>query len=299
MDISPVSGAADGAPERDETSHDLSAPPEPTADTAATEAFLDSLPELSPGRRFRFACHPNVPCFNACCNDLQLILSPYDVLRLRRGLALGSTEFLERFTTADVLPGTGFPVRRLEMLDDGSQDCPFVRAAGCSVYDDRPAACRTYPLGRTAQLGPDGAVRTRLYVVREPHCRGFDAGGDWSGPEWLADQGLAEYNAVSDRYSSLIGRWSRRGAPLSPKQRSMVELAVYRLDRFQAFLRGVALLDRLELADDQRQAILADEERCLQFALDWLEQALLSERAQLRPRAASEPHAADDPLSGP
>ena len=41
----------------------------------ATDAFLKSLPELAPGERFRFACHPEVPCFNACCSDLSLMLT--------------------------------------------------------------------------------------------------------------------------------------------------------------------------------------------------------------------------------
>lgn len=30
-----------------------------------------------------FACHPQVPCFNECRRELDLALSPYDVLRLK------------------------------------------------------------------------------------------------------------------------------------------------------------------------------------------------------------------------
>ena len=33
-------------------------------------------------RPFTFACHPGVPCFTECCRELDLALTPYDVLRL-------------------------------------------------------------------------------------------------------------------------------------------------------------------------------------------------------------------------
>ena len=57
---------------------------------------LDALPALGADDRLGFACHPGVPCFNACCRDLDLLLYPYDVLRLRRALGLDSPGFLSR-----------------------------------------------------------------------------------------------------------------------------------------------------------------------------------------------------------
>ena len=50
----------------------------------ASREFMENLPELEPGKTFCFACHPEVPCFNRCCAELTLPLTPYDVLRLRR-----------------------------------------------------------------------------------------------------------------------------------------------------------------------------------------------------------------------
>lgn len=74
----------------------------------ASRELLDSLPELKPGETFCFDCNPDVPCFNRCCAELTLPLTPYDVLRLRRNLGLGS-EFLATFTTLRSFPDTGFP----------------------------------------------------------------------------------------------------------------------------------------------------------------------------------------------
>ena len=72
----------------------------------ATEAFLKSLPELTAGETFRFACHPEVPCFNACCSDLTLMLTPYDALRLRRALGVTPVDFMNHFARRFEAPDT-------------------------------------------------------------------------------------------------------------------------------------------------------------------------------------------------
>ena len=38
---------------------------------------------LTADTAFSFDCSPAVPCFNACCRDLNQALSPYDILRLK------------------------------------------------------------------------------------------------------------------------------------------------------------------------------------------------------------------------
>jgi len=234
------------------------------------EDILASLPVLAPGRRFQFSCHPGIRCFNACCTDLYLVLSPYDVMRLRRNLDMPSHEFHAQHTEAAAMPITGFPMHRLLMRDDAAKSCPFVRPAGCSVYGDRPGACRTYPLGRAARVNAQLEVSARLHVVREEHCLGFAAGRSWTGEEWLTDQDLVSYNAMSDRYLALIARCEQQQVILDARQRDLAELALYRLDRFQGVLRETMLLERLDVPADQRHAILADEEAALGFALDWL-----------------------------
>ena len=214
----------------------------------ATQAFLDSLPELRPGERFGFACHPGVTCFNACCSDLTLVLTPYDVLRLRRALALSGREFIARHARTALAPDTGFPQLRLAMRDDlPGKPCPFVTPQGCGVYPHRPGACRTYPLGRAARTGDDGQVVEQFFVVREEHCRGFEQDASWTSAEWLGDQDLAAYNAANDRYMLLLAQAREHGL-LDRKQANLVFLAAYNLDAFRDFLANTKALDRLPRA---------------------------------------------------
>lgn len=255
--------------------------------TDTSQEFLDRHQELGPGQSFCFACHPGVPCFNACCSALDLMLTPYDALRLRRTTGQSSREFLHLFATLLAMPDVGLPMLHMRMLDDARRKCPFQRETGCAVYQDRPSACRTYPLGRATQPGAEG-TQERVFVLREPHCRGFEAGRDFGAQAWMQDQGLLPYNAANDRYMALAADLRRfvagGGAPLGPKQTGMAGLALYQPDEFQVFLRQSGLMDRLDLAEERRQAVLADEEACLDFGYDWLGLSLLGHTEALRPK---------------
>jgi hypothetical protein len=239
-----------------------------------SKEFLDSLPELKAGESFRFACHPGVPCFNACCGDLNLMLTPYDVLRLRRSLKESSREFISGRAELHRAPDTGLPALKLRMDEARAKACPFVTEGGCSVYPDRPAACRTYPLGRATRLDENGELFERYFVVREAHCRGFEEGRDFTAPQWLADQGLEPYNHSNDKLMRLMAMQRETGRPVTADQANMALLALYQLDSFGDFIRDMKVLDRLELSLERRRAVLEDEEARLDFALDWLKLVL-------------------------
>lgn len=255
-------------------------------DNDATQAFLESLPELAPGQSFQFACHPQVPCFNACCSDLSLMLTPYDVLRLRARLGLSSRDFIARHVLVAQAPDTGFPMLRLRMRDDiPGSPCPFVTREGCSVYPGRPGACRTYPLGRATKTGPDGEVIEQFFVVQEPHCRGFEQDKSWTSADWLNDQDLQEYNSHNDRYMLLLAEARNRAARLDQKQANMVFLAAYNVDAFKDFLSNTGMLTRLDITPERAGAVLADETERLAFAMDWLGLVLFGLERNLRKKA--------------
>ncbi|MDR0466090.1 MAG: YkgJ family cysteine cluster protein [Deltaproteobacteria bacterium] len=240
----------------------------------ASASFLDSLPELQAGQSFLFACNERVPCFNRCCSELTLPLSPYDVLRLRRNLGIGGDVFIKRLAVVQVYPDTGFPLPLLKMLDGPDELCPFVTPAGCAVYEDRSAACRSYPLGRGTKPGLGDTVEERFFLVREDHCRGFDAGRQWTAPEWIADQGLEPYNRSNDRYMRLMAMVKASGQPVSERMATMCLLAFFQLDRFKDFMENMGVLDKVEIADERRKAVQEDEEARLEFAFDWIELVL-------------------------
>ena len=243
-------------------------------------AFLDRLPGLAPDEPFRFGCHPAVTCFGECCGDLDCVLHPYDVVRLRAALDQPSDVFLGRHAEVEVARGTGFPVVSLRMRDDAARTCPFVRDGGCTVYDDRPGACRSYPVGRGARLDESGAVRVEYVLVRESHCHGFSEGRAWTAPTWLADQGMDAYLHPNDRHMRLMARWVEERRPLTRGQHDLVLLALYRLDVLRERLRGGTWPDGAPV--DGGEGDLDDEAALLLRAFDWVEGLLL--RRPPRPR---------------
>lgn len=249
-----------------------------------TEEFLNNLPELEAGKTFAFSCYPGISCFNACCGDLNLMLTPYDMLRLRKELGHDSKKFIHNHADITRTPNIGFPMTKLRMLDNSKRSCPFVREDGCSVYKNRPGACRTYPLGRASRVGEDGEMIEQFFIVQERHCRGFEEEKEWTSGEWLKDQGLEEYNEVNDRYMRLMTRARKAGVVLDERKLNMVFLALYQVDNFTKFIKDMNVFARLEVSEKRQAAILSDEEECLNFALDWVELIVLGSSENLQPK---------------
>jgi len=233
--------------------------------------------ELGP-KGFCFACHPGVPCFNQCCRRLNLVLTPYDVLRLKARLGLESGDFIERYTV--VASGqNGWPLPRLAMREDAEGTCPFLADQGCGVYADRPGACRTYPLGRATKGGSAAGVQEEgWFLVREAHCRGFEQGPCWTPAAWTQDQGLAAYNAANDLFLPLVTRQAPAAdAAQAQKKMQMFFMACYNLDQFKQFVTGSRLTRLIDLDPARLELIQSNDLQLLKFAFDWLRFSLFGE----------------------
>ena len=241
------------------------------------------LEPLAGGQTFRFACHRDVPCFTDCCRDLHLVLTPYDVLRAKRGLGLDARSFLEMHTDADMDPDWGIPVVRLRMLDNEARTCPFVTPEGCSIYEDRPGACRAYPLGRAVRRTSGSRAsgfpaQEEHFLVRESHCKGFQEGREWTAAAWMQDQGLELHNRMNDRWMAFLSRHRagiQRG--LSQKQWEMFYMACYSLDRFRDFVFGTRFLSLFEIPPERKEQLGRSDEALLRFAFEWLSFSLFGE----------------------
>jgi Fe-S-cluster containining protein len=226
----------------------------------------DNVSQLQADETFCFECYPGVPCFTECCRQLELALTPYDVLRLRQELQLGSADFLEQYVVADKGAGDAFPRLYLAMQEDETARCPFVTASGCRVYNGRPAACRTYPLGRAAFFDANGNRQAFHVLIREPHCKGFQESTVFTAQDWSTDQGLDEYNNFNDEVMGLLlHERIRQGFRPDREGCDKYILALYNLDEFRNFLNNKGLAARHEELDDAG---------LLRYAVRWLKEEL-------------------------
>ena len=114
---------------------------------------------------FQFRCAPGIPCFTKCCQDITIVLSPYDVLRMKNALGISSDEFLDEYTLIIRRENLLIPMIVIKMNEDDKR-CPFVTESGCKIYNDRPWPCRMYPLN----MNDDG---TFGFITDSSRCFGL------------------------------------------------------------------------------------------------------------------------------
>jgi Fe-S-cluster containining protein len=244
------------------------------------EKILADYPRLGPNDTFKFACHPGVSCFNRCCADVNIFLSPYDVLRMKRRLGMKSSDFLEKYALMPVQKDMKTPAVVLRMSDAETKSCPFLTDAGCGIYSDRPWPCRMYPLGLAAQKDtPDGWRGDRFYFLLESEvCKGFDEPKEWTVREWMEDQGIDEYDEWGEGFKELtLHEFFEGGGVLSPKKMHMLFTACYDLDKFREFVFGSTLLQRFDVDEDFVEEMRHEDEALLRFAFLWLRFSLFGE----------------------
>lgn len=239
------------------------------------ESNIDMIP-LACDDRFQFACGPDVPCFNACCRDLNQFLTPYDIYRLKSRLKLSSGEFLSRYTIARLGPQTGLPVISLKAVPDEKLKCPFVSEEGCGVYEDRPSSCRTYPLTRAITRSRDnGEVREHFALMREDHCCGGKQARTQTVREWIDSQALDRFNRFNDMLMEIISIKNQlHPAPLDFREQRLFHLALYDLDGFRQHLHDHDLPEELAMAPEAWSKIIADDEKLLVFGHTWIKWTL-------------------------
>jgi len=244
------------------------------------ERILEEYPRLGPDDTFKFSCHPGISCFNTCCGDVNIFLSPYDVLRMKRRLGMTSSEFLDAYTLIPVQKDMRTPVVMLKMKDDEARSCPFLTTEGCGIYTDRPWPCRMYPLGLAAQKDtPDGWRGERFYfLLQEEGCRGFDEAKEWTVRKWMDDQGTEEYDEWGEGLKELtLHKFFEDGGVLPPEKMHMLFTACYDLDKFRTFVFESTLLQRFDVDEDFVEEMRYDDEALLRFAFLWLRFSLFGE----------------------
>ena len=232
---------------------------------------------LALDQSFCFSCHPGLDCFNSCCRNKRLPLWPYDVLRLRRGLNLDSSQVLERYADLEFDPRSGWPSLRLRLDDQGR--CPLLTPQGCGAYAHRPAACRIYPLAWAAKPAAEGKPPEELFVRQETKgCLGWEEPKKHTPAAWVADQELEPYLEANAALLGLFFHPRRRGRlKLNQPQTHAVIAALYNLDVFHQAAAQPGFASKAGLEQARVSLALESDEELLNLGRDWLASRLFAE----------------------
>ncbi len=237
------------------------------------------LPEkLTLDSPLQFECHPGVSCFTACCHNIKIILTPYDILVLRRRLDMPAHEFITLYTEPTYLEKTDMPGVQIKLTGENN-GCPFVTPEGCTVYTDRPSACRYYPVGMADfhEGGKDDAAEEKFFfLVKEPHCKGHEEPKRWTIRDWRADQGVDVRDEMNKEWLRLVMRRKSFGlqATLSDAAKRMFFMASTDLDTFRKFVFESSFLDTYEVDADTVAKIREDDVELMLFSFRYLANTL-------------------------
>ncbi len=223
---------------------------------------------------FQFDCHPGVECFTRCCRNVDLILYPYDIIRLKNNLCIDSRKFLQLYTQLQVGENPFFPTVKLKLNEDEEKACPFLCPDGCRVYKDRPSACRTYPLERAIDRTDANKIPQEYYfLTNHAYCLGHMEEKKMGVKAWIRSQRVSEYNVFNDYWAEIdtlfrTNPWKGEGAA-GEKQR-LSFLVCYNIDAFREFVESHGLIQQFSLEKDQRRRIDKDDSELLKFGFEWL-----------------------------
>jgi Fe-S-cluster containining protein len=154
------------------------------------------------------------------------MLSPYDIIRLKRATRLTTTELVSRdiveiervplkkafgfgpvadmldmfgLSQSDIVPVAFLGVRKDE---SGKHVCRFLSAANgkkrlCSIYEHRPGMCRLHPLGCITIAGK------RRWIYRKPLCE-TDKAPEHTVEDWLQISHMRPFMTANARYLKWI-----------------------------------------------------------------------------------------------
>lgn len=234
--------------------------------------------KLSGKSKIRFSCYKGISCFNACCKQADITVTPYDILRLKKRLNMTSGEFLKTYTVPFTMDGQGLPGVKLRTENDVPVCKLLDGDNGCGVYEDRPAACRYYPMGLMNMKSFKAEEEEQHYfIVKEDHCMGHQESRELTVDEYREEQGVKDYDEFNYPWYKLVLKKKSAGPTIGkPSQMSFdfFFMACYDVDRFRKFITVPNFRKVYDVTDDYYKQLVEDDFELVRFGLRLCDQIM-------------------------
>lgn len=218
--------------------------------------------------KFRFSCHEGLQCFKECCRDITILLTPFDIMRMKNKLGLSSRDFLDTYTIKlpeDYYP---FPLVALKMDEANDLRCPFISPKGCRVYAERPWSCRMAPV----ELRGENEYGFCFDVSR---CHGLKEAREQNVREWMCDQGLEIYEKMEEGFKEIPLYLRFTGhSDVDKHIRELFYMVCYNLDQFRRFILESSFLDIFNVPSAEVEKIKVDDVELMKFGFKWLKSGI-------------------------
>lgn len=236
----------------------------------------------------QFQCRKGIDCWNACCSNIDIMLTPYDIIRLKKRLGMTSTEFLQTYTYPFEFGANDIAGVKYKPVEGGTA-CQFMRPEGCSVYEDRPTACRYYPIAlMSVRRADEFTDRTQFAMVQESHCKGHFEPRSLTVDEYRTEQGLEEYDEHGRAWRQLILKKKSAGPTVGNASQRSLQLffmACYDVDQFREFVSADSFQDVYDIPAEE-QELWEEDLVMMHFGFRLIRQVLFNEMTiDMRPDA--------------
>ena len=228
----------------------------------------------------KFRCHKDIECFNACCRNIDIMLTPYDIIRLKQRLGLTSSEFLKKYTYPFDFGKNSLVGVKMEPVEGGTA-CQFMTDEGCSVYEDRPTSCRYYPVGLLSTRRADENIDRASYaLVQEDHCKGHFEEREITIGDYRKEQGVEEYDDHGRAWRQLVLKMKSAGPSIGSLSKTSLQfffMASYDIDRFREFIKSEGFGATFDIDDELRQKLYEDDLELMRFGDRMIRQIMFGE----------------------
>jgi len=240
------------------------------------------IPEkLGLGSTIQFSCHKGISCFNACCKQADITLTPYDVIRLKESLSKSSTDFLKDHTVPFEMDQDGLPGVKLRTTDEGA--CLFVTEEGCSVYSDRPTACRYYPLGHMSMRATGASYNeTHYFRIKEEHCKGHDEDRSLTISEYRKEQEVSFHDEMNKEWLEIMLKKKSAGPAVGRPPESTLQMffmCSFDMDRFRRFVMSDAFRNSYDIEESNYATFGKEDVPLMHFGVRLMKQVFFGERS--------------------
>ncbi len=182
--------------------------------------------EISDGKLYDSSDMVKAGCkgCGGCCQGMgeSIVLDPYDVHRLCRGLGVDFSDLMKEKIEFDLVDGMILPHLQMKISDDR---CVFLNDNNrCEIHAFRPGICRLFPLGRKYQ---DGGFK---YFLQTGECHQPSL-SKVKIRKWLDQPGLPVYEAYINRWHDFLKRIAA-AMEADGNDQNRKEMTLYLLHKF-------------------------------------------------------------------
>ena len=191
-----------------------------------------------------------------------------------------SSDFLVKYPIPYELEKQSLAGVKLLPVENGSA-CQFMTEEGCSVYEDRPTACRYYPVALLSMRKQNEYTEREAYaMVKEEHCLGHFEPRTITINEYRKEQGVEEYDEHGKGWRQLVLKKKSSGPSIgNPRKRSLqlFFMACYDIDNFRKFVMSDSFNEVYDLSEEIKAQLQNDEIVLMNFGFQLIRHVMFNE----------------------